>query len=518
MTSRLLPSARLAGSITAAYLLVCSPVARAADQSADPTGEIADLRARLKAQRDQIDAQKRQLEAQDAQLREQEKRLDELATRSGGGKPETPAAASAPAPSNAPVLAKPDAGQPGAGALPQSPPQQAAVASPTLPTVNSRFDDIKITMGGSLRTTVNTTTARMQPDATPFFVFPKINGVSEGTTKIDARLSSLFFSIEGAQVGDFKLGGSIYAYLFNGDLLSGLYGFYPGFAYVDATSERWRFAAGLQMDVFSPTMPTMVDRMSALAGSGNAGNSFKPQIRAEHTVPMGRDRIVVQGALSDAIASNFKPPTNTTVSNTPTELLIVTENTGVPNIEARVAWIRGRPGEDGSWVPWPEYTVGLSGVSGKIRNFTVNSQFSASSVYNTRINGVSLEASARIGRQFGIQGELYTGQALGQYLATVFQTTNGYHQAIPGHGGWGEMAWYWTPTWHSHVGMGIDTANAAYISPTGFVSNRTAFLNLFWDPSPKTTLAVEGTWRRTVYGGLGENSGYSLMLSSELRF
>lgn len=518
MTSRLLPAARIAGSVTAAYLIICSPVARAVDQSADPTGEIADLRARLKAQRDQIDAQKRQLEAQDAQLREQEKRLDDLATRAGGGKPDAPDAARAPAPSSAPVLAKPDAGAPGSGAPPQSQAQQTALTSPTLPTVGSRFDDIKITMGGGLRTTVNTTTARMQPDATPFFVFPRVNGVSEGTTKIDARLSSLFFSIEGAQVGDFKLGGSIYAYLFNGDLLSGLYGFYPGFAYVDATSERWRFAAGLQMDIFSPMMPTMVDRMSALAGSGNAGNSFKPQIRAEHTVPMGRDRIVVQGALSDAIASNFKPPTNTTVSNTPSDLLIVTENTGIPNIEARVAWIRGRPGEEGSWVPWPEYTIGLSGVSGKIRNFTVNSQFAASSVYNTQVSGVSLEASARIGRQFGIQGELYSGKALGQYLATVFQTTNGYHQAIPGHGGWGEMAWYWTPKWHSHVGMGIDTVNAAYISPTGFVSNRTAFLNLFWDPSPKTTLAVEGTWRRTVYGGLGENSGYSLMLSSELRF
>ncbi|MEI6545822.1 MAG: hypothetical protein WCN85_02290, partial [Burkholderiales bacterium] len=315
MTSRLLPAARIAGSVTAAYLIICSPFARAAEQSADPTGEIAELRARLKAQRDQIDAQKRQLDAQDAQLREQEKRLDDLATRARGDKSETPDAARAPVPSNAPVLAKPDAGTPGSGAPPQSQPQQTALTSPTLPTVGSRFDDIKITMGGGLRTTVNTTTARMQPDATPFFVFPRVNGVSEGTTKIDARLSSLFFSIEGAQVGDFKLGGSIYAYLFNGDLLSGLYGFYPGFAYVDATSERWRFAAGLQMDIFSPMMPTMVDRMSALAGSGNAGNSFKPQIRAEHTVPMGRDRIVVQGALSDAIASNFKPPSNTMVSN-----------------------------------------------------------------------------------------------------------------------------------------------------------------------------------------------------------
>ena len=487
---------------------MCAPVARATDESTNASSEIADLRARLKAQRDLIDAQKRQLEAQEAQLREQERRLDDLATRTGGVKPATPVAAAATLPDEA----KPDAGTGSTKA------QYPALARPAQPSVGSRFDDIKITLGGGLRTTVNATTARMQPDATPFFVFPKVNGVSEGTTKIDARLSSLFFSVAGAQFGDFKLGGSIYAYLFNGDLLSGLYGFYPGFAYVDATSERWRFAAGLQMDIFSPMMPTMVDRMSALAGSGNAGNSFKPQIRAEHTVQLGRDRVILQGALSDAIASNFKPPTNTTVSNTPSQLLMVTENTGVPNIEARVAWTRGRPGEDGSWVPWPEYAIGLSGVSGRIRNFTIDSQFSASGAYTTRVSGVSLEASARIGRQFGIQGEFYAGQALGQYLATIFQTTNGLRQAIPGRGAWGEMTWYWTPTWHSHVGMGIDTVSAGYVSPAGFIRNRTAFLNLVWDPSPKTTLAIEGTWRKTAYGGLGENSGYSLMLSSELRF
>jgi hypothetical protein len=56
------------------------------------------------------------------------------------------------------------------------------------------------------------------------------------------------------------------------------------------------------------------------------------------------------------------------------------------------------------------------------------------------------------------------------------------------------------------------------VAPGGFLRNQTAFLNLFYDPSPKTTLAIEGTWRQTSYRGLGEHSGYSLMLSSELRF
>jgi hypothetical protein len=155
-----------------------------------------------------------------------------------------------------------------------------------------------VTLAGALRTTVTTTTARMQPDATPFFVLPKIPGVPDGTTKIDARLSSLLISIKGAQQGDFQLGGMIYAYLFDGDLLSGKYGLYPGFAYIDATSDKWRFAAGLQQDVFSPMMPTMVDRMSAFAGSGNAGNSFKPQLRVERFFVKGTDRLVIQGAIA----------------------------------------------------------------------------------------------------------------------------------------------------------------------------------------------------------------------------
>ena len=478
--------------------------------AADPSQEIADLKARLQAQRQQLEEQKRQISAQEAQLREQERLLQDLSTRTRAatGASATGAAAAAAAATGS------SAGETlTAPARSEDPTRKEMLAQPKGPEpVTTRFDGIKVHLGGALRTTVNTTTARMQPDATPFFVLPKVNGVSEGTTKIDARLSSLLFAIEGAQIGDFKLGGSIYAYLFNGDLMSGKYGFYPGFAYIDATSDRWRFAAGLQMDVFSPLIPTMVDRMSAFAGSGNPGNSFKPQLRVEHTVPMGQDRWVLQGALADALATNIKPPANVGLAAT------INENTGLPNAEARIAWIRGRPGDDTSWVPWAQWTLGLSGVTGNFRSFSIDSNFNAVDPYTARINGVALEGAWRISKQLGIQGELYSGRGLGQYLATIFQTTNRTGQVIPSKGGWGEVAWYWTPVLHSHAGYAVDEARESYVAPGGFLRNQTAFLNLFYDPSPKTTLAIEGTWRQTSYRGLGEHSGYSLMLSSELRF
>ena len=443
------------------------------------------LRARLAEQRARLDAQERQLREQQVQLREQERRLQELSARM------RPAGVAAPA-----VPQAADAPRPAATAQPVSAPQPEPI--------RPRFDGMKVTFGGALRTTVTTTTSRMQPDATPFLVYPSLPGVREGTTKIDARLSSIFVGVEGAQLGEFRLGGTIFAYLFDGDVFSGQYGFYPGFAYVDATSRDWRFAAGLQMDVFSPRIPTMVDRMSAFAGSGNPGNSFKPQLRAERFVSLGTDRLVVQAALADALPSNIRPPT-----------LASTENTGLPNAELRVAYASGAPRDDGSWVPWPKWELGLSAATGRFRSFDLANSFAA---YETRLSGVALEGGVRFGRQFGLQGELYQGRALGPYLGAIFQTVGATQRAIGSRGGWGEAAWWWTPTMHSHAGFGIDRADAADLAGSGIASNRTAFLNLFWDPGPKTTLAVEGTWRRTVYATGLDADGFALMLSSELRF
>jgi len=471
-------------------LAACVPLARAAS----PAEEIEVLRARIVEQRARLDAQERQLREQQSRLAEQERLLDDLARRTAGA----PTAAS-------PVAAAPVAPAAAAAAEPAAPvaADGAAPGSEREP-IRARFEGVRITLGGGVRTTMTTTTARMQPDATPFIVLPSVPGVREGTTKLDARLSSLVINVQGARLGEFQLGAGIFAYLFDGDLFSGKYGIYPGMAYVDATDGRWRFAAGLLMDVFSPRIPTMVDSMSGFAGSGNPGNSFKPQLRVERLVSIGSDRLKLQAALADALPSNIQPPT-----------LASTENTGVPNIEARIAYASGQPRGDGAWVPWPAWELGLSTASGKFRTFSTGGAFAP---YETRLSGFALEGALRIGRQFGLQGELYVGSALGPYLGAVFQTVGPTRQAIRSRGGWGEAAWWWTPTLHSHVGFGIDRANAANLGGTGFASNRTAFVNLFWDPSPMTTLAVELTHRRTVYGSGLDANGYALMLSSELRF
>lgn len=477
---------RIRGGTCGAALAVVASLASAAGTDA----ELDALRARIAEQRARLEAQERELQEQRARLDEQSRQLEALSRRleaSAAGRGDPASAPSAPAPAQVAAAR---------AALPPEPVEAGPVVS--------RFDGLKVTLGGALRTTVTTTTARMQPDATPFLVLPSVPGVREGTTKIDARLSSIYLGVEGAQLGEFKLGGRIFAYLFDGNIFSGQYGFYPGFAYADATSRDWRFAAGLQMDVFSPRIPTMVDRMSAFAGSGNPGNSFKPQLRAERFVALGADRLTLQAALADALPSNIKPPT-----------LASTENTGVPNLEGRVVYTSGMPQADGVWVPWPKWELGLSMASGQFRTFSTGGAFSP---YDTKLSGVALEGGLRLGQRLGLQGELYQGRALGPYLGAIFQTVGATRRAIGSRGGWGEAAWWWTPTLHSHAGYGIDRADVADLAGTGIASNRTAFANLFWDPSPKTTLAIETTWRRTVYASGLDSEGFALMLSSEQRF
>ena len=575
-SERALAPVRVAAAACALLSLLAILGSPCRADAGDTTDEIAELRRRIEAQRLQLDRQRRQIEEQEQRLRDQEKMLEDLAARADrpatrGSEPTaaapapsapppgpTPPTERAAIPAPAPVGASPAAAGAAVGttvtgsaavgtssgahpsAAPAGPvsgattlasgPDAAAPAlepvlpdehrlhseqsrelareAPVIPPITARFAGVRVRIGGSLRTTVNTTTARMQPDATPFFVLPKIRGVSEGTTKFDARLSSILFDIRGLSIGGFQLGGSIYAYLFNGDLLSGKYGFYPGFAYVDATSENWRFAFGLQQDVFSPLMPSMVDRMSAMAGSGNTGNSFKTQLRAERFFRRGDDLFTLQGSLSDAIASNIKPPSLVDLD------VASTENTGVPNAEARFAWTRESERDELTLIPWPSWQLAASGVTGEFRTFSLVNEFSA---YDTRLWGVSAEAVKRLGRRLGLQGEVYVGRSLGEYLGTIFQTVDYATQdPIESWGGWGEVAWWWSPRFHSHGGFGGDFAKPT--NPTGFRNNRTAFLNLFWDPGPMTTLAIEGTWRRTSYVDLGSNSGFSFMVSSELRF
>jgi len=372
------------------------------------------------------------------------------------------------------------------------------------PLVQSRFAGVRITLGGSVRTTITATTARMVPDATPFFVLPDF-GADQGSTKLDARLSTFLLAVEGLQWKSFRFGGVILAQFFDGDVLSGQYGFYPGALYGYMANDDWKFSFGMQMDVFSPRIPTMIDSMSAFASSGNPGNSFKTQFRGERYVQTGEhDTLTITGAVADALPTNIAP-----------NFAQYTENTGLPNGEIRVAWKHAPPSKE-SLLGWAPFEAGVSAVAGKFRTFSPTGEFRQ---FETRLWGVAGDAGVQIGRRFGVQGELYTGASMGPYLGAINQTVNLQTQtAIDSAGGWGEVAWAWSPRVKSYAGYGIDAVDAADVAVGSFLTNETAFANLWFDQSRMTRFGVEGTWRRTEYVGAGRYDGYALMLMSEFRF
>ena len=490
----------------AVALALCGLAAQPGAAQAQAAG---DSEAALKRLQVQVAEQRALIEAQQRQIDRLTRLIESLpgAGAPGAATAQTAdgarAAAASPAQTTAPGV--PSSGAPVAATAGTAGTTAAAASAPSsAPPVAGRFDGVSITLGGAVRTTVLSSSARAQPDGTPFFLLPRVSG-DQGSTKFDARSSNLALGIEGLSYGGYRFGAQMIFQMSNGDLLSGGYGVTPYVAFVEARNETTRFAMGLQEDVFSPRIPKMVDSVSALAASGNPGNSSRAQLRAEHTVGLGAgERITLVGALSDSLPQTVEPG-----------FAKITENTGWPNIEARLAWTRGAP-DAAAWVPWAASEFGLSGVTGRFRTVFPSG---ARSAFDTRFWGVALDGRLRLGPRAGVQGELYSGRSLGPYLGAILQTVNASTgRAIASHGGWGELVWYWSPALHSHAGYGIDRARSGDLPAGGLLRNRTVFANAIWDISRMTQISIEGTWRRTDYLGLPANSGVGLMLGSELRF
>ncbi len=161
---------------------------------------------------------------------------------------------------------------------------------------------------------------------TPFFLSSgSIAGLDQNIVSIHGRQSTLAAAFIGPQFGGLQSGGTIITLFFNDSVIADRYGILPLQAFGELKNEDWRFAAGLQFDVFSPGIPTVLP-FSALAASGNAGNSFRGQVRLERFLrPAENVQWTIQTALSEPISSTIDPAFR------------VSEDNGWPNLEARVA-------------------------------------------------------------------------------------------------------------------------------------------------------------------------------------
>jgi len=406
-----------------------------------------------------------------------------------------------------------------AGMAPSYPKQSvpwSAVGPPAVPPsdglVKTQRPDFRLTLGGSVRAVAMYSEKRPVGSAGAVFMLapPDATG-TESVFDYTAQYSTLRAGVEGPEFHGMKTGATMLFQFYNGQLLDDQYGFTPGLAYAWLDDGPWNLSFGRRFDLFSERQPEMVDGFGILGASGNPGNSLRTQLRAEYRGEFGnRHGFSVGAALSE--------PISTSISDDFTDRA---EDNGMPNLEAKAQIRLGLP-EGDVLLARPALEAGISGVYGEFRKFTGTAPpWPPPGII--RPWGAALEAGARLGRRFGMHGELYAGEALGNYLGTALQTVNpASRKAIASHGGWLEATLVLTPHLRMNAGYGIDQPDRDDLLAGQVARNQTAYLNLFSSITPAFTIGLEQTWRRTDYlgwqGSDRTNEGWSTMLSLQYGF
>lgn len=355
----------------------------------------------------------------------------------------------------------------------------------------------RLKLHAGLDTLVVFSTSRPFPSGMPLFLLPESPfGLDTNTFDAHARQSYVGALFSGPELGDFQTGAQILAFFQNDSLSTDDYGLLVYYAYGELKNDDWRFAAGLQQDVFNPVSPTVV-YLTKLYGSGNTG-SYRGQLRLERFLQGSDDfGLTLTGALSE--------PISTLVTGSAGR---IEEDNGWPNIEGRAeVGLGSRQEIRGSQVRPLE--IGLSGVIGQTRTtrtlLAPPAALPPRAVIDTWGVGVDLEWQPN--EWYGARGEFYTGQALGEYNGGITQSFNSATLAeVRSTGGFGEVFCYLSDDLHVHVGYGVDQPREEDLAPTQIRRNSTCFMNWVWDLSKAVQLGLEVDYRQTDYTQFAPNA------------
>lgn len=347
---------------------------------------------------------------------------------------------------------------------------------------------LKVT--GGLDTLMVFSTKRPFPSGIPLFLLPDSPfGLDTNSFDLHARQSYLGALFSGPDLGQFQTSGQILAFLQNDNLTQDDYGLLVYYAFGELKNEDWRFAAGLQADVFNPVSPTVVF-LTKMYASGNTG-SYRGQLRAERSFQEGRNfGLTLQAALSE--------PLSTLVTSGAGR---ITEDNGWPNVETRIEFGLGSLCENRGAKSRP-LEIGFSGVVGQFRTtrtiFGDPSGLPPRTVIDTW--GLGVDCEYRPTTWYGARGEFYYGQALGEYNGGVLQSFNSDTlEEVMSAGGFCEVYFYLTDKFHVHTGYGIDNPRDSDLAPTQILQNQTYFTNFIWDVSQNVQISFQVDYRKTDY-------------------
>jgi hypothetical protein len=344
----------------------------------------------------------------------------------------------------------------------------------------------------------------------PLVVSPKD---PDASYDLSAQQSTVTAAFQGPKWGNWTP-GAFALFTLQDNLLAEGYSFTPVVFYGEIADGHWRIAAGQNFDVFAPRDPDNVTT-GKLASSGNPG-AYRPQFRVERSLGQGPDfGGLLQLAVSSPITTAL--PSNLDLANLQTEDIV--EDNGWPNLEARLNFGFGAVSERAGGRRLRPLELGVSGVIGQLRvldNIRPTDPITLAADRSTvDVWGAALDGQLALGRRFGINGELYTGQGLGEYMAGIFQSYNrSSNQAVPTAGGWGQFYVYLADNLRLNLGYGIDHAQDS--GTFGLQVNSTAFANVIWDVNPWLQLGLEGNYKLSTYDAFGDKDAWVVI--SEVMF
>ncbi len=491
------PSLPAAQALRADPGLAARVAATAACRSSqDPLARLERLEAELAASRQRIAAQQAQLAAETARQDSLARDLAALrhqfaATTTTAAPPGATAASAAP---SLPA-ATPPAGGPAAPA--------SAFAYTPGRGFNLQAGDASLSLRAEARLLGFSSSRYVFNPGQPLVVSPKNPDVSYD---LSAQQSTVSAGFQGPAWGRWT--PAAYAmFTLQDNLLAEGYSFTPVVYYGEISDGRWRIAAGQNFDVFAPRDP---DNLTSgkLAAGGNPG-SYRPQFRVEHS--LGGASQGFGGALQLAVSSPITTalPSNVDLANLQTQEVV--EDNGWPNLEARLNLGFGAVAERAGGRRLRPVELGVSGLVGQLRvldNIRPTDPLTLVADRSTlNVWGAAFDGQIALGRRLGLNGELYTGQGLGEYMAGILQSYNRIsNQAVPTAGGWGQLYVYPADNLRFNVGYGVDHAQGA--GPFSLTLNSAAFANVLWDVNPWLQLGLEGNYRFTTYDRFGDKDAW----------
>ncbi|MBU6173022.1 MAG: hypothetical protein KGQ60_04425 [Planctomycetes bacterium] len=326
----------------------------------------------------------------------------------------------------------------------------------------------------------------------PLFLLPESPfGLNTNTFDIHGRQSNFGASFSGPEASGFIPSATFLAFIANDSLTGDSYGFLPYNAFGELKNDQWRFAAGLQNDVFNPRKPTSIS-LGSMFTTGNTG-SFRSQARLERSIGTPTSNsLLLQIAASDPIQSVIETRSNR-----------IEEDNGWPNIEGRINLGLGSVESYAGGRKARPMEVGVSSFVGQLR--TTRSILSPPDPQSPIRQvadcwGLGIDTAINLTDRFGIQGELFTGEGLGEYNGGIGQSYDrAANRTIRSSGGWGEVFVYLTPTLHIHSGYGIDSPLNGAGDTFLLTENQTWFTNLVWNWTKNVQISNQVDFRRTNY-------------------